>query len=125
METDKQLEQRFTELQKVAAENKNVDIASLMLHSLDQSNQHIIPIKQKRWAYTISLGLPPLGLFFAARYYFGSEDDGKQTAYMCILLTVASIVIAGIMIGSVFSTAGVSPKQIEQIKPADILQLYK
>ncbi len=125
MDQDKQLEQKFAELQKVAAENKNVDVTALMLHSLEQTNQHLLPHTQKRWAYAISLGLPPLGLLFALKFYFGSEDDGKQTAYMCVLLTIASVILAYMMISSVFSTAGVSPQQILEIKPQDIQQLYQ
>ncbi len=127
MNEEKQLEEQFAEYQKVAKENKDVDVTALMINALQgqQQNQNLVSVKAKRWAYTISVGVPPLGLLFALRYYFGDEDDGKQVAYICILLTVLSVVAFVILAQSMFTSAGVSVEQIQQIKPTDIQEFVQ
>jgi uncharacterized Tic20 family protein len=125
MAEEQKLEQQFAEYQKIAEEHKDVDVASLMLRALQNENQNVVSAKSRRWAYLISIGVPPLGLLFALNYYFSDKDDGKQVAYWCIGLTVLSIVIFLLFAQGLFSSAGVTPAQIEQIKPADVQQLLQ
>lgn len=124
MESDR-LEQKVKDYVEVAKDNKNVDVAALMLNALETQNQNALSDRSKKWGYLISLGAPPLGLLFAAWFYFSDKDDGKNAAYACIALTVVSIGLF-ILIGKLFfSSAGVSVQQVQQIKPADIQQLVQ
>jgi hypothetical protein len=74
-------------------------------------------------AYLVSLGLPPFGLLYAVKYYFGDDENDKQAAKVCIALTIFSVVVFIIFSKLLFSGSGTSLQQIEQIKPQDIQQL--
>jgi len=121
--SETKLEKTIEEYSKLGKENKNIDVASLMLSALKNEKQNEASPKMKRWAYLVSLGLPPLGLLFALKFYFGDEDDARKTAYICVLLTIASFILLWWTSKLVFTSSGTSVQQIEQIKPSDIYQL--
>ncbi len=118
---DSKLEQEIGEYSKLA-KDKNVDVAALMLSALQNDQRNVIKPSTKRWAYLISLGIPPLGLLFALYFYFGDSDDGKQAAVVCAVLTVISIIAAIILTKVILSGSGTSLEQIQQIKPQDIYE---
>jgi hypothetical protein len=120
-ETEKQIQT----YQDLAKENKNIDLAALTLNAIENKNRNRVSAKQKKWAYLISLGIPPLGLFFALMFYFSDKDDAKRVANICILLTVISGAIAWISVAAIFSGSGTDIQKIQQIKPKDIMQLYQ
>jgi hypothetical protein len=120
MADDDQLESKVASYVEAAKENKNVDVAALMLNALESEDQNRLSNKSKHWAYLIAIGVPPLGLLFAAWFFFSDKTDGRQAAGMCVFLTVLSIAMFFISAKLFFSSAGVSVQQIEQIKPADI-----
>jgi len=97
----------------------------LMANALQNQRTNTVSAKAKHWAYLIAVGVPPFGLFFAAKYYMSDEDDAKEVGRMCIILTVISVVMFFAFGKLFFSSAGVTPQQIEQIKPSDIQQLYQ
>src|SRR4051812_2880644 len=123
MNPSSQLEKKVAGYVEVAKENKNVDVAALMLNALQTEDQNMLSSKSKHWAYLISLGAPPLGLLFAAWYYFSDKSDGKKAAWTCIALTVMSLALFFFTARLFFSSAGVSVSQIQQIKPSDIQQV--
>ncbi len=125
MNQDKKLETEINQLSALAKEDPNIDIASVMLSSLGQHTANTVSGKQKRWAYLVSLGLPPLGLLFALKFYFGQEDDAKNTALVCVVLTAVSILAFAILTTVMFSGSGASLNQIQQIKPTDIQQILQ
>jgi hypothetical protein len=126
MDQDKKLEQTFKEYQDVAKENPNVDMAALMINSLQNQNQNLVSSKAKHWAYIISIGLPPFGLLFAAKYYFlDNRDDAKSVGNICVILTLISVAAFYLLGKMLFSSSGTSIEQIQQIKPSDIQQLYQ
>ncbi len=124
MNEDKKIEERFSEFQALGKEDKNVDVAKLMLYSLNQKGNVVSP-KKKRWAYIISLGLPPLGFLLALKYYFDDEDDAQHVANMCVIITILSLLFAWISIKMLFSGTGTSLNQIQQINPKDLQDLVK
>jgi len=120
-ETD--LEKKVADYVTVSKENKNVDVAALMLSALQSEDQNLLPAKTKNWAYLISIGAPPLGLLFAVWFYFGDKSDGKRAALVCVILTVVSGGLFLLMMKIFFASTGSSVSQIQQIKPADVMQL--
>ena len=126
MDNEEKINKEIEMYRRAAAENKNIDVASLMIQALDKNTaRNVIPAGQKRWAYLISVGLPPFGLIFAAKYYFSGLDDGKDAAWICITLTAVGILGMILMFKSLLSGSGASFQQIEQIKPSDIQQLVQ
>lgn len=123
MDPNQKLERQFQDYQNLAKENKNIDVASLMLNAIQNQNQNVVSSKTKKWAYLISVGLPPFGLLFALKFYFSEEDDAKNVAYMCIVLTIVSVLLFYFLMKVVLSGSGTSLQQIQQIKPSDIQQL--
>jgi hypothetical protein len=121
--SEKKLADQVSEIHQLAKENKNIDVAALMLNALESHTSNLVPAKQKRLAYLVSIGVPPFGLLFALKFFFSDYDDARQTAYTCIALTMVCIGVVYFFSKSLLSTAGVTPQQIEQIKPGDIYQL--
>lgn len=120
--SDEKLEELVNEYADLA-KDKNIDASALLINALEQEDQNMVSSKSKRWAYLISLGFPPIGIAFGLYYYFNDYSDGKKVAYMCVGLTLFSLIFTIILFAGLFNSAGVSPQQIEKIKPADIYQL--
>ncbi|MFA5991382.1 MAG: hypothetical protein WC794_04000 [Candidatus Doudnabacteria bacterium] len=120
---DKKLEQVVNEYQQVATENPEVNLSLLMINALQTQKQNLVSTKIKRWAYLISLGLPPLGILFAAKYFFSDEDDAQTVAWVCVTLTVVSVLAIYLGGKILLSGSGTSVQQIQQIKPSDVMQL--
>jgi hypothetical protein len=125
MSSINELEKQVQMYHDLAKEDKNIDVAALMLNALENQKRNLISTKQKKWAYWISIGLPPLGLLFALKFYFNDKNDGKRTAVVCLILTAISIVVAWISLATIFSGSGTNVEQIKQINPDDIRQLYQ
>ncbi len=114
------LEQEVSEYAKLAKENSNIDVASLMLHALNEKSNKVSS-KMKWWVYMLSVGLPMVGFLFAAYYYFFSDkDDAQQVANICIFLSILCVGIFWITGKIMLSGSGTSLNQIEQITPQEI-----
>ena len=123
--SEEDLSKKIETYQRLGQENPNVDVNLLMVNALQAENQKHAANKSYKWPYLISLGLPPLGLIFALKYYFGSDEDEKQPALICVLLTIFSLVLLFAFGKILFSGSGASVQQIEQIKPQDIQQILQ
>lgn len=123
MDSEQKLQEQVNEYANLGKHNPNVDVSMLMLNALRNQNKNMVSSKAKRWAFGISLGLPPLGFLAALKYYFSSEDDARQVANICVILTILSLAAVWLFAKMVFSGSGANLQQIEQIKPSDIQQL--
>lgn len=122
--SDEKLESLVNEYADLA-KNDKIDTAALLMNALEQEDQNRLSSKTKRWAYLISLGIPPLGLLFAVYFYFSDKSDGKNAAIVCVILTAISGIFTIILFKSFMTGAGVSTEQIQQIKPQDIYELSR
>jgi len=125
MDVDDQLSKKIDIYKDLAKENPNVDVAMLMVNALTNQKQNVVSTKAKRWAYLISIGVPPFGIIFAVKYFFGDQDDARQVAWTCVILTIISLIVIYFIGKLLFNSAGITPSQIEQIKPSDIQQIYQ
>jgi len=117
--TDK-LEQEVNEYAKLAKENSQIDVASLMMHALNEKSNNVSS-KMKWWVYMLSVGIPMLGFLFAAYYYFfNDKDDAQQVANICIFLSILCVGIFWITGKIMLSSSGANLQQIEQITPQEI-----
>jgi peptidoglycan/LPS O-acetylase OafA/YrhL len=107
------------------AKDKHVDAASLMINALEQRDQNKLSLKTKRWAYLISIALPPFGLGFAMWFFFREETDAKTTAFICVALTLFSFGLTILFLNVILQSSGTSVEQIQQIKPEEIYQLIE
>ena len=121
--SDKDLEQKIETYSELGKENPNVDVNLLMMNALQNERGNKASFKSYRMAYIISLGLPPFGLLYAVKYYFSDDENDKQAAKICILLTIISVIVFFAFSKLIFSNSGISLQQIQQIKPQDIQQL--
>jgi hypothetical protein len=119
MKNETDLEKEITEYARLATQDKNVDVAGLMLNALNKESA-FLTVKEKRVAYFVSLLVPPVGLYFAAKFYKSGKEDGQSAAIMCILLTILSIasfwLMAKVLTGG---SSGADLTQIKDIKPQD------
>ncbi len=120
---EKKLSNLVGEYQELIKEDKNINVAALMENALANANSNSLSSGIKRWSYMLSLFAPPLGYLIAVWLYFKSEDDAKRVALYCIIFTTISMLGTYLLFKALLSGAGVSPQQIEQIKPQDVLQL--
>ncbi len=122
---EKKLEKEIEVYKELAAKDKKIDIAALMINSLQKDRTNLVPDKARRWAYFVSLLVPPVGIFLAINFYFSDKDDAKIVGHTCVALTVVSIITTVLLAKAIFSTSGVDLNQIQQIKPGDIQQLIE
>ncbi|HTL39791.1 MAG TPA: hypothetical protein VL306_03190 [Methylomirabilota bacterium] len=126
MDNEEKISQELQTLQQLAQQDKKIDVASLLLDALQKQQQNLLSDKEKRWGYLISIGVPPFGLLFALKFYFSGKEDGKQAAYLCIALTVFSIVLFWFFVKVIFSSSGTSVDQIyNNTNINDIKSLYQ
>lgn len=126
MNDEKKLNETLRQYQELAKTDKNIDVATLMISALHKQDENRVSSKAKKWTYLVSLLAPPFGLIFSIKYYFlDDRDDAKSVAVMSLVLTLVAVVGTWLVIKGLFSTLGVTPQQIEQIKPSDIMQLYQ
>jgi hypothetical protein len=123
MDNDKKLESEISEYARLAKEDKSIDVAALMINAIKNQDKNLVSPRAKKWAYLISIGVPPLGLLFALRYYFGDQDDAAHVANICLALTAVSVIGFFILLKVFFASSGTSVQQIEQITPAQIHEL--
>ncbi len=117
---DNKLEQQVSEYAKLAKESPNIDVASLMLNALNKK-ENLVSGKTKKWAYLISVGLPPFGLLFALKFYFFSgEDDASSVGNICVILTVLAMAFMWFTFKTMLSSGGTSLQQLQQITPQEI-----
>ena len=124
MGREEDLAKKVAEYQAAAKNNPNVDVGMLMLNALQSECQNQVSSKAKKWAYLISVSIPPFGLFFALKYFmFSDEADAKEVAWTCVALTILCVGLFWMLGKVLLSGSGTSINQIEQIKPSDIMQL--
>lgn len=125
MDNEDKLAEKFETYRKLGDNDKNIDVAALMMQELQNQKSEMIPARQKHWAYLVAISLPPLGLIFAFKFYFSKKTDGRQTAAICAVLTGISLALYWLFGKILFSGSGVDINQIRQITPKDIQQLYQ
>ncbi len=124
MNEDK-LQKELEVYKELASKDKKIDVASLMINALQTQETNMLSVKEKRWAYLISLALPPFGLIFAAKFYYSGKDDGHTAAWICVALTGVSVLLFFVLGSAMLSSSGTSLDQIQQIRPSDIEQLLE
>lgn len=125
MANDEKLTKQLAEYHELAKVDKKIDVASLMINALQSQELNNLSGKQKRWAYLISLAVPPFGLIFAIKFYYSGKDDGEQAAWICGALTAFSIFVFILFARLIFTGSGLSLDQVNKIKPSDIQQLVQ
>ncbi len=126
MSDEQDIEKKLETYRELAKEDPKVDAALLMTNALEQSAQNEISAKKKKWAYLISLGLPPLGLFIAAWYLIGDKTDRKKVAAICAILTLISGLISWAIAKAVLSSVDTSSlNQIQNMHPDDLKSLLQ
>lgn len=121
MKEDK-LAKELETYRQLAKNDKKIDVASLAISAMLQQESNVLTLKEKRWAYLISIGVPPFGLFFAFKFYFSGKDDGEQAAWICALLTAVSL-LSFVLIGKILLSS--SGTNVNQITPSLIPQLQQ
>lgn len=125
MDKEIKISNRIKELQELAKKNKKIDLATLAINELQNEAHHGVDTKKRRVAFLVSLGFPPFGLIYALKYFFSQEEDGKETAMICVILTLLSIIMAVAFFKMIGSGTGANLNQIQQIKPQDIRSLVE
>jgi hypothetical protein len=126
MEVEKKIEKQLEIYDELAKNDKKIDIGALMLDALSNQERSMVSSREKKWAYLVSIGLPPLGFLFALKLYFTNKDDSRHVANICVVLTIISLLVAWFFGKMMFSSANITDNQINQIKelkPTDIEQL--
>lgn len=121
--SDKELEQKVKEYADLKKENPDIDVNTLMLSALEAEHKKFENRKSYKWSYIISVSLPPVGIIYAIKYLLSSEEQDKNAAYICLALTVVSIIFVVFLSYIFTSSTGVDVRQIQQITPADIHEL--
>lgn len=127
MGTEENISKQIREYQELGRQNKNIDVAALAMTAMAQARQEETGRRKKRWAYLVSIGLPPLGLLCAAYYAFGSKPDGKRIAINCIILTAAALLLTWFVGKLFFDSLGGADvsSQLQDVKIDDLRRLFQ
>lgn len=87
---EEELAKKLEEYQNLAKENKNIDVAQLMIAAMQNQESNLLSSRQKNLAYMVSFFFPPFGLFFALKFWLSDKEDANHAALVCVLLTVLS-----------------------------------
>ncbi len=121
---ESKLEEQFKQLQELAKKDKSIDVAGLMVKALETHNDNFIPIKEKRWAYIVSIAVPLAGFYYVIKYFTSDKEDGLQNAMICTILSCFCLIITWIVSGTL--SAGLSggvPGQTAS--PQEVLDLIQ
>lgn len=126
-EAEKEAERQLKAYNEAASAGTGVNKAVLAMAALEAAqNADRITAKKKRWAYLLSFGLPPLGLGFAAWYYFSPKLGAKRMALICLALTVVGGLLLWFSLAAILKSAPVGTlQQIQSFKPEDINNLIQ
>jgi hypothetical protein len=125
MNSEQKVSEQFQQYKELADKNKNIDLARLMISTLEQARREEVAAKKQHQAYLVSVGLPPFGLFFAAYYYFSDKPGGKHVAINCLILTGIALLIAWGITSLLMSSMGSTAGQLPAINAEDIRSLYQ
>jgi Na+-driven multidrug efflux pump len=124
MNQEKESAQRIERYKQLVAE-KGPDAAALMIAAMEEERQAEIETKKKRWAYLVSVGLPPFGLYYAYRYYFKGTPDGKRIALICVVLTVVSLLASWLIAQAFLASMGDQLQQIQMLNADEYKDLLQ
>ena len=107
-----ELETKLADIQEISKKDPSVNATALMITALEQEHKDQSEIKHKRWAYLVSIGLPPLGYILAIYYrFFSAKKDGINLAWWCAGLTTFSILVSYITLQIILGAATQSSGQ--------------
>ncbi len=89
--SETKLQKELEVLRQLSTQDQKIDVAGLMIKALEQHESNLLPMKEKRLAYIVSLGLPPFGLFYAFKFFASDKDDARLAAWLCVALTTISL----------------------------------
>jgi hypothetical protein len=118
--SEKRLEEQLKQYQELSKMDKKIDVAGLMIKALQESQENHIPIKQKRWAYLLSISIPFVGFYYAFKYFNSNAEDAQEAALACGVLACFCILSYYITAHSLTDGSGLNIKQVESITPADV-----
>lgn len=122
MDKETELAAEIEKIRQLARENKNIDEQALITALLEaHAAVETLPGAEVVRAYIVSLLIPPLGLYYAIKFWLRSETDARKTAYICLALTAASVIITFWLAGSILSSPEI--KNIQSITPEQIREL--
>ncbi len=124
-EAEKEAAVRLKDFAESVRLSPGADKAALALAALDeaQSGDRVSP-RTKKWAYLVSVGLPPLGLFYAAWAFFSKKKDGKKVARNCVILTAGGLLLAWVSLALFKSVIPSSTmNQLQTMSPSDLKDL--
>lgn len=124
---EKQLSEQLKTYQQLAKENKDIDLGALAMSALQNQESNNLTAKEKRFAYWVSIGVPPFGLIYAVKFYFSDKNDGKKAAWICVILTVLSIAVFFGLFGIILSSSNLNGANLDQLQqaPSQLNQLLK
>ncbi len=126
MANEERLARDIEEYAKIGKEHKDVNVASLMIHALEQAQRDEIEESKKKKAYMVSVFLPPLGYFFALWYAFSDKPDGKKVAVNCVIITSVTLLLTFLIGKAIFaSVPDNTGAQLQNINVTDLLQQTK
>lgn len=117
------LEEQIKAYHELAKTDNNIDVASLMINALDSAKSNFLPVKQKRWAYIISLSIPLVGFYFVYKYFNAKEEDAMEAALACGILSCFCLFSFWLI--QISFRSSFTPQQIndlQNIKPSDVYE---
>lgn len=119
---EEKISAEIAEIQKLAKENKEIDADALIANILARhQNREQLPQSQRLKSYLVSLFLPPFGLYYVIKFLIRGEPSARRTAWICLAITIVSILVTWSLAKTVFSSLG----QLQGIAPGQLQELIQ
>lgn len=90
---EEKLAEEISKIQKLAAENKDIDPNILIESLFRRTETTALPAKLKTRAYLVSLLAPPFGLYYVVKFFIQPEPGACRAAWTCLILTALAILL--------------------------------
>ncbi len=121
--SEEKISEQLKQIQELAKKDKTIDVAALIANTLSVADKNTIPVKAKRIAYLVSLGVPLAGFVYAIKYWYSDADDGLETALGCAVLGCVCLIITFLTTKAM--TSGLTGANLNSLQPSDVQQLVE
>lgn len=98
---EEKLAEEIAKIQELGKRDKNINTAMLLENLLARAHSASLSHREKTRAFLVSVLAPPFGLYYFAKFWGRTETDARTTAWMCLVLTVLSVILFTVFFGVV------------------------
>lgn len=122
MDKEDRLASQIEQIRRLGTDNPNLDTNAMIGRLLAQSHASSLSASIKTRAYLVSIFLPPFGMYYAVKFLLRDETDARRSAWICLVLTAACLLILWLMMKMLLASAP-DLQELQNLRLQDINEL--